>query len=79
MINFFSGKMIMADQKQKFSTLTDILEAALKKEKAAYYFYDSVLKNTSVDILRETLEKLRQEEYKHIRIIEKEIVKLDSA
>ena len=67
----------MDDEIRKPNTTSEVLEAALKKEKAAYRFYDRLLKeNMSIDILKETIEKLRDEEYKHIRFIEKKIAKL---
>ncbi len=66
----------MNGQKPKLDTAKDILEAALRKEKASYNFYDNLLKNTKVGILEEILEKLREEEYKHIRVIEKRLSKM---
>jgi len=54
-----------------------ILKSALKKEKASYRFYEDLLKkHKSVEILKDTIEQLKEEEYKHIQIIEKKITKL---
>ena len=58
-------------------TVSEILETALRREKASYKFYDSILKKTNLEVLRDVLEELRGEEYKHIRIIEQQMVKLD--
>ncbi len=58
------------------STPMEILEAALAKEKAAYRFYDTLLNNTGIEILREVIEHLREEEYRHILLVEKMMVKI---
>jgi len=41
----------MSNDVRKLNTYEKILEAALKKEKAAYRFYDHHVKNTKVRIL----------------------------
>ena len=54
-----------------------ILKKALKKEQASYRFYDDLLKQyKSIEILRETIEQLRDEEYSHIKMIENQITKV---
>ena len=54
-----------------------ILKTALKQEQASYSFYDDLLKKyKSIEILREIIEQLRDEEYRHIQRIEKQITKL---
>ena len=55
----------MSNKNQSLSTPVAILEAALKKEKEAYHFYDDLLQGTKVIIIQELLEKLRDEENKH--------------
>ena len=61
----------------ELNTPMSILEEALRKEKASYRFYDDLLKDhKSVEILRDTIKQLREEEYRHIQIIEKKIAKL---
>ena len=53
-----------------------ILKTALKKEQASYRFYDELLKQyRSIEILSETIEQLREEEYSHIKMIENQITK----
>jgi len=67
----------MGDDMTELNTPMSILKAALKKEKASYRFYDDLLKkHKSIEILREMIEQLREEEYRHIQIIEKKITKL---
>jgi len=68
----------MKNETQALSTPMAILEAALEKEKAAYHFYDQLLKNTNVGLLQEIIEHLIDEEYKHIQLIEKKIAALRS-
>ncbi len=61
----------------ELNTPMGILKTALKMEKASYRFYDDLLKkHKSSEILREIIEQLREEEYRHIQIIEKKITKL---
>jgi rubrerythrin len=59
-------------------TPIEILHAALKKENDAYHFYGDLLNTTKVLFLQELLEKLRDEEHKHIIMIQKEIAKITS-
>ena len=59
-------------------TPLEILQAALKKEKDAYHFYNNLLNTTTVLFLQELLEQLRDEEHKHIQMIEKKIAKMNS-
>ncbi len=66
----------MSAENQNLRTPIDILEAALHKEKESYRFYENLLKNTKVVIVQRLLEQLRDEEHKHILIIEKKITKI---
>lgn len=59
-------------------TPMEILQAALKKEKDAYHFYDSLLSSTNVLFLQELLEQLRDEEHKHQLLIEKKIAAMQA-
>jgi rubrerythrin len=65
----------MRAENKKLRTPIDILEAALAKERDAYRFYDDLLKEVKVVMVQEILEKLRDEEHKHILMIEREITK----
>ena len=67
----------MNEETKKLSTPREILKAALAKEEEAYKFYDNLLKNTKITLLRETLEQLKDEEYKHIKLIKQKILKMD--
>jgi rubrerythrin len=52
-------------------TPVDVLNAALRKEQAAYRFYDTAYKEARVAEVRELLEKLRDEEARHVRLVTK--------
>lgn len=59
---------------KKLNTPAEILAVALKKEQNAFTFYDKVSKSTDVDFIKELCEQLREEEAKHIKMIENKIV-----
>jgi len=63
----------MSENIRKLSSYEEILETALKKEKAAYRFYDNLLKNTKVRIFQEIFEELREEEAKHVEKIQNKL------
>lgn len=54
------------------ATPEEILEAALGKETAAYEFYSTLLREGTHGhgVVTELLTQLKDEEYKHIRLIE---------
>jgi rubrerythrin len=60
----------------KSGTPSEILEAALKKERAAYDFYAEVRDHAKVDMVKALAEQLCEEEHRHIRMIEKHILDL---
>ena len=60
----------MSNDARKLTTYEKILEAALKKEKASYRFYDYHAKNAKVRVLWEIFEELREEEAKHVKKIQ---------
>ncbi len=66
----------MSTKSSPLGTPIDILTAALKKERDAYRFYDQLLNTATVSMVQELLEKLRDEEHKHILMIEQKISKL---
>jgi len=66
----------MSIKNQSLPTPVAILEAALKKEEKSYHFYDVLLEDTKVVIVQELLEKLRDEESKHILMIKKILTKI---
>ena len=54
----------------------DILNAALVQEKKAHDFYTIMSARCQIDFVRELIEKLKDEEYKHIKLIEGMLVQL---
>jgi rubrerythrin len=58
------------------TTPQGILEAALAREEAAYRFYDRLLQSVTVPFIRELLERLKDEEFKHRRLIEDKLASL---
>ena len=54
-----------------------ILAAALSREKEAYQFYSDVLAQCTPDVVRDLVERLRDEESKHVRMIESMISNLN--
>lgn len=57
-------------------TPIDILTAALKKEREAYAFYNRLITTSTVTVVQALLEQLRDEEHKHILLIEAKIARL---
>ncbi len=56
----------------------DVLQAALRREKSSYAFYDGLLRRSStVDFLSDLLEELRDAEFHHIKMIEKKIAGME--
>jgi len=54
----------------------DILNAALVQEKKAHDFYTNMSARCQIDFVRELIEKLKDEEYRHIQLIEGMLVQL---
>ncbi|NLF23338.1 MAG: hypothetical protein GX590_09260 [Lentisphaerae bacterium] len=54
----------------RLTTPDQILNAALAKEMQARDFYDGLARQTSVEFVRELLEELRDEEARHVRMIQ---------
>jgi rubrerythrin len=54
----------------------DILNKALEKEQQAFDFYTSMLNQSRVGMLQELLASLKDEEHKHIRMIQSRIADL---
>ena len=54
----------------------EILAKALKKEEAAYRFYDALSRSTKIRMVRELLNTLKDEEAKHVRMIKKKMAEL---
>lgn len=57
-------------------TPKDILDTALAREREAYRFYDTLLRETHTPMMAELLTQLREEEQRHIRLIEGKIARM---
>jgi rubrerythrin len=66
----------MRPKNRPTGTPIDILTAALKKEREAYAFYNRLISGSTVTVVQELLEQLRDEEHKHILLIEGKIARL---
>ena len=66
----------MPTKSRPSGTPIDILTAALKKEREAYAFYNQLINSSTVTVVQELLEQLRDEEHKHILMIEGKISRL---
>ncbi len=64
-------------KKLELKTSDQILQVALAKEKEARDFYDEQAAHCGVEFVRKLLEKLKNEESKHIRMVQGMITKLN--
>lgn len=56
-----------------------ILKVALAKEEVAFRFYsDLIVRHSKVQVVRDLLERLKDEEHQHIKLIESKIAQLAS-
>ena len=60
------------------TTPDQILRTALKKETEASDFYAELLADCSVDLVKDLLQKLHEEESKHVQMIQNMLKKLYS-
>ena len=67
----------MTDQ-EELTTPDTILRKALEKETQACDFYAGLATGCSVDFVKELLEKLRNEEAKHVKLIQDMLGRLES-
>jgi rubrerythrin len=65
------------DDNLTVATPRAMLEAALEKEEHAYHFYAGLLTHGPVGLLRELIEGLRDEEYRHIQSVKTMLADLD--
>ncbi|OGV64187.1 MAG: hypothetical protein A2283_10190 [Lentisphaerae bacterium RIFOXYA12_FULL_48_11] len=68
----------MIDSRKAQRTSIDVLQIALRKEEASCRLYEGMLNDSKVSFVRELLEKLRDEEVRHVRMIRKKIVQLEA-
>jgi rubrerythrin len=57
-------------EKQDLTTPDQILQEALRMEKEARDFYSDLATNCHVDFVKKLLERLRDEESKHVRLVQ---------
>ena len=58
------------------STPMEILKAALRKEESAYRFYENLGAITHIAPVKQLVTQLKEEEHRHIQMIQKIIVEL---
>ena len=56
--------------KQRLRTPDEILNAALAKERQSRAFYAGLAEQCQIEMVRKLLEKLKDEENKHVKMIE---------
>jgi rubrerythrin len=64
------------EKARQLSSPMEILEAALEKEEAALRFYDSLATNSHVGAVKGLVTELREEEHRHVQLIQRKIVEL---
>ena len=67
----------MSPENDGISTPRDILDAALAKEESALRFYEKLLTDSKVTMVRDLIEELRDQEALHVRLIKKRLVLLN--
>ena len=55
---------------RRLNTPDEILNAALAKERQARQFYGGLAEQCQIEMVRELLEKLKDEENKHVKMVE---------
>jgi len=70
-------EVIMSAERKVSRTPVEILQIALKKEESSFRLYDNMLQETKVGFVRELIERLREEESKHVRMIRQRIARLE--
>lgn len=63
------GRDDMRDNR-RLNTPDEILNAALAKERQARQFYAGLAEQCQIEMVRELLEKLKDEENKHVKMVE---------
>jgi rubrerythrin len=65
------------DANRPISTTGELLRAALVKEQQAHDFYDHAILQCKIKMVQELLEKLKDEESHHLRLIHDMLTKLE--
>ena len=64
-------------EKRELTTSGQILQEALRRENEARDFYADLAIRCRVDFVKELLERLKDEESKHARLVQDMIIRLD--
>jgi rubrerythrin len=64
--------------KNELSSPDQILREALAREEEARDFYDALGKRCHVDFVRDLLERLKEEEVKHLHLVQNMIARLNA-
>ena len=67
----------MNTKEQGLNTPMDVLRRALEKEQQAFEFYSDLLNQTRVRMLQDLLSTLKDEEQKHVKMIQNKIAELN--
>jgi rubrerythrin len=62
--------------KPRLKTPDEILNAALAKERQSYKFYAGLAEGCQIDFVKKLIETLKNEEHKHVRMVEDMLTKL---
>jgi rubrerythrin len=62
--------------KRRLSTPEEILSAALAKESQSLRFYAGLAEQCTIEVVRQLIEKLKDEENKHVKMIEQMMANL---
>ncbi|HVP78423.1 MAG TPA: ferritin family protein [Thermodesulfobacteriota bacterium] len=63
-------------EKRRLSTPDEILNAALAKERQSRQFYSGLAEHCAIDAVKQLIEKLKDEENKHVKMIEEMMANL---
>ena len=63
-------------EKRKLSSPDEILNAALAKEHQSRQFYAGLAEQCQIDMVKQLIEKLKNEEEKHVKMVEEMLANL---
>ncbi|MBM4149435.1 MAG: hypothetical protein FJ224_10375 [Lentisphaerae bacterium] len=66
----------MSRKDATLSTPVEILERALEKERQAFEFYSGLLEQSRVRMVQDLVATLKDEEQKHVRMIEQKLAEI---
>ena len=68
----------MKDAAPRLTTPGEVLRKALAKEEEAYHFYSQALDQSKIELVRDLLAQLKDEEAKHVRLVRNLMTRLAS-